>query len=138
MTKFILKFKDKEITLFQDKEKIGETEDAEEAFAFIANTIKKEHIRGYEVIVWDNGKKEVLDFDHNLVLQNSKDYDFDDDSENNHHQFDEDPRDPRFNRQQPKRHGFVYTSTTTVNDYEKLGWAFRDALTPERRVREQD
>lgn len=139
MTKFTLKFKGKDITLFQDKKEIGETSDVEEAFAYIAYTIDKYDIEDHRVMVFDKGKQEVLeDFDYRLILKNSKNYNFDDeDDDNEKPNFGNDDEDPRMNRRQPKRRGFIYESTTTVNDYEKVGWAFRDAIDPERRVREE-
>lgn len=140
MTKFTLKFKGKDIILFQDKKEIGETSDVEEAFAYIAYTIDKYDIEDHKVMVFDKGKQEILeDFDYRLILKNSKNYNFDDedDDDNEKPNFGNDDEDPRMNRRQPKRRGFVYESTTTINDYEKVGWAFRDAIDPERRVREE-
>jgi hypothetical protein len=113
MTKFILKFanglgsrrnNDDEtgtnITIFQNKEPIGETAELEEAFAYIAFTIKKERIKNYKVIAIDRGNEEVLDFDHVEILKNSKKYEFDDEddeSENSDREDNDRDFDPRRN-----------------------------------------
>lgn len=134
MTKFVLKFLDEDITILQNKEAIGETSDPEEAFAFIAYTINKERIKNYKVMVLDKGHEEILDFDHIEILKNSKKYDFEDEDE------DEDDSRSTNNREfDPRRsrsRGFQYTSTTTIKDYENLGLAMRDALTPEEYYKE--
>ncbi len=135
MTKFTLKFEDEDITILQNKKPIGETSDLEEAFAYIATTIKDERISNYKVVALDEGQEEVLDFDYKEILKNSKKYNFDDEETTSKSSRFED-EDIRSNRRRSR--GFNYTSTTTPKDYENLSFALRDAITPGRIIRDLD